>query len=123
MKETHIILIYGQEISPTVPALAKFALEFTRGTDFPGYFHLFFKSETGLSQIILSGDVHDRNGSQEFSPYKRESFQGSVIPHDERLLRLLDVFSREANARRQLAGEEIEQALDEICHVRSSGAV
>lgn len=65
------VIIYGQEISTTVPALAKFVLEFMRGTNFPGHFELSFRSETGLSQIILAGDVHDRHGSQEFSPYKR----------------------------------------------------
>ena len=122
-QEENTIAIYGQELSPAVPALARFALEFTAGRDCPGHFVLFFRSVTGQSHRIMGGDVYERDGIHEFSPHDHENRDGSVVPHDQRLLRLLEVFSDAANARHKRACAEIDQALDEIGTVRSWGTV
>lgn len=116
-----IVIIYGKDLPSSVPALSKFTLEFTMREELCGSFHLFFISETGQMQAVMSGNVYDRDGRYEFSPHRRENHDSSMFPHDQRLLRLLDIFSSEANSRRLLASLELDEALDEICPVRTWG--
>ena len=105
-------LILGQEMFPASPSFGKFALEFTKSREAPGYFHLFFNSGSAQNLCILSGDVHEVEGRLQFLPCRREGEAEGQHFHDQRIKRLLNAFAKEANSRLLLATLEVDEALD-----------
>lgn len=104
-------IILGQDIFPSSPSFGKFALEYCR-TETGGYFNLIFSSGSAKNLCILSGEVHEVDGRLNFLPRSSQTDSNSQNFYDQRLIRLLSAFAKEANSRLLLATLEVDEALD-----------